>query len=224
MYLSKLILNPRNAGARRDVARPYELHRTLMRSVDGAAKKNRLLFRIEPTSGQRKAGLVVLVQSAEAAPDWTPLLGNGYLLEVRGPQPIGKKMTEALEPGRRFAFRFVANPTIKKKVAGKKHSVRVPLIHNRPNPEDHPTYWHWLHRKAEQHGFKVLSARDAPFRTASNRRKKQHYDKAEIPHFGVRFDGVLEVTDPSLLLEAIRQGIGPAKAFGFGLLSLAPAR
>jgi CRISPR-associated protein Cas6/Cse3/CasE subtype I-E len=38
----------------------------------------------------------------------------------------------------------------------------------------------------------------------------------------VQFDGYLQVIDPDKLLTALRQGIGPAKAFGCGLLSLAP--
>ena len=41
--------------------------------------------------------------------------------------------------------------------------------------------------------------------------------------FGVRFNGLLQVTDPEKLMQAVRNGIGPAKAFGFGLLSLARA-
>jgi CRISPR-associated protein Cas6/Cse3/CasE subtype I-E len=40
----------------------------------------------------------------------------------------------------------------------------------------------------------------------------------------VQFDGVLVVTDPDKLSVAVRNGIGPQKAFGFGLLSLAPLR
>jgi len=39
----------------------------------------------------------------------------------------------------------------------------------------------------------------------------------------VRYEGLLQVTDPHLLVEAVRAGIGSAKGFGFGLLSLAPA-
>ena len=46
--------------------------------------------------------------------------------------------------------------------------------------------------------------------------------KRDLTLFGVRFDGVLAVTDPDALTGAVRQGIGPAKGFGFGLLSLAP--
>ena len=39
----------------------------------------------------------------------------------------------------------------------------------------------------------------------------------------VRFDGLLAVTDPALFRNTLQTGIGSAKAFGFGLLSLAPA-
>jgi len=38
----------------------------------------------------------------------------------------------------------------------------------------------------------------------------------------VRFDGTLEVTEPEIFLETVRQGIGSGKGLGFGLLSLAP--
>ena len=42
-----------------------------------------------------------------------------------------------------------------------------------------------------------------------------------LTHVAVRFDGLLEVTDPVKFLETLRAGIGSAKGFGFGLLSLA---
>ena len=38
----------------------------------------------------------------------------------------------------------------------------------------------------------------------------------------VRYDGILEVTDADLLRNTLIRGIGPGKAFGFGLLSVAP--
>jgi CRISPR system Cascade subunit CasE len=37
----------------------------------------------------------------------------------------------------------------------------------------------------------------------------------------VDFEGILEVTDPEEFAAAVTAGIGPAKAFGFGLLSVA---
>ena len=40
--------------------------------------------------------------------------------------------------------------------------------------------------------------------------------------FAVRFEGVLEVTDPAAFCEPSPTASAPAKGFGFGLLSLAP--
>jgi CRISPR system Cascade subunit CasE len=40
----------------------------------------------------------------------------------------------------------------------------------------------------------------------------------------VLFDGILTVEDPGLLRQAIVAGIGPARAYGNGLLSLALVR
>ncbi|QXD16413.1 type I-E CRISPR-associated protein Cas6/Cse3/CasE [Rhodocaloribacter litoris] len=221
MYLSRLFLNPRNPGARRDAARPYELHRTLLRALEHAPDPERLLFRLEPERGPGVP--VVLVQTDHTPPDWGPLMANGYLLRADGP----KAFEPALHAGQRLRFRLVANPTVKKKVPGKKHGARVPLIHDGPNAHGYPSYHDWLRRRAEQAGFEVLAVQDAPFRTAPKRRKREvpatTYEKTQIPLFGVRFDGVLRVTDPARLAEALRRGIGPAKAFGFGLLSLAPA-
>ena len=37
------------------------------------------------------------------------------------------------------------------------------------------------------------------------------------------YEGLLEITNPSELRNAILTGIGPARAYGNGLLSLAPA-
>jgi CRISPR system Cascade subunit CasE len=41
---------------------------------------------------------------------------------------------------------------------------------------------------------------------------------------GAIFDGALSVTDAAAFRAALETGIGPAKAFGFGLLSLSRAR
>ncbi|MEV5086000.1 type I-E CRISPR-associated protein Cas6/Cse3/CasE, partial [Streptomyces sp. NPDC056159] len=46
--------------------------------------------------------------------------------------------------------------------------------------------------------------------------------RAPVSLVTVTFDGRLEVTDPQLLRRALTQGIGKAKAYGCGLLTLAP--
>ncbi len=221
MFLTRLLLNPANSDARRDLATPYELHRTLKRAFsDGEPDANRLLFRIEPAEDARGDSIPILVQTSATQPDWAFVEAMGdYALRIDGPKPFGLDLRE----GQQLRFRFVANPTVRKTPPGKKNGRRVPLIHAGPNAAGHPTYFEWLDRQAERCGFKVIDVQDAPFRLAASRRKKGDYQKQDIPLFGVRFDGVLTVTDPNALVEAVRSGIGPAKAFGFGLLSVAPS-
>jgi CRISPR system Cascade subunit CasE len=75
----------------------------------------------------------------------------------------------------------------------------------------------WLARKAQVCGFEILSVGFERVYWYESRGGK--HDKALG---GVQFDGILVVSDPDKLREAVRQGIGTQKAYGFGLLSLAP--
>jgi CRISPR system Cascade subunit CasE len=45
--------------------------------------------------------------------------------------------------------------------------------------------------------------------------------KQTITYQAVLFDGILEVQAAEEFMTSLQKGIGPAKAFGFGLLSLA---
>ncbi|GFP24433.1 hypothetical protein HKBW3S09_01900, partial [Candidatus Hakubella thermalkaliphila] len=52
--------------------------------------------------------------------------------------------------------------------------------------------------------------------------KGRHTEAHHLRFRGGVFEGVLAVKDSGLFLNALRQGVGPGKAYGFGLLSLAP--
>src|SRR5512135_1722695 len=91
MYLSRLTLNPRNAQVRSELARPYEMHRTLLQAfqhgqhgIDRAHEEAAgVLFRVDESP--REQMIVVLVQS-RIAPDWSQMScrrdsrGQPYLL------------------------------------------------------------------------------------------------------------------------------------------------
>lgn len=173
--------------------------------------------------GYAPHGVPVLVQSA-TEPDWAQL-PTGYALRCDGPKPFAP----TLAVGQHLRFRLAANPVRRTHEEGRKHAVRLPLVHARADaPAGLPDgYLDWLERQGHKAGFAIGAVSDAPFRLARRRRRGPALDgelaKPDIPHFGVRFDGTLVVTDAEALARAIRDGIGPAKAFGFGLLSLAPA-
>ena len=77
----------------------------------------------------------------------------------------------------------------------------------------------WIKRKGEQGGFTVD---EATLRTFS--RGREYFEKNGQPglHSAVEFQGVLTVTDPAKFHGTFTRGIGSAKAFGFGLLVIAP--
>jgi CRISPR system Cascade subunit CasE len=73
----------------------------------------------------------------------------------------------------------------------------------------------WLEKKAEKNGFKLLSVTAEGY-------QQHHFKKRGIKISTLDFNGILEVTEPELFIQkALYKGIGPAKAFGCGLLSIA---
>src|SRR5262249_44669039 len=117
MFLSRLCLNGRSRQVRRDLAQPYEMHRTLWRGFP-AHDPGRILFRVDSDrTGMRPA---VLVQS-DNRPEWEALeeLGSDYLLAP----PDFKAFEPSFAAGQRLRFRLRANPT--KKVGSLSKSARL---------------------------------------------------------------------------------------------------
>ena len=102
----------------------------------------------------------------------------------------------------RLPFRLQANPTVKRD--SKRHALYAEHELTR-----------WLQRKGDTHGFTLEPAnlRSAKLGKLHGKRRKQTW------HL-VQFDGVLQVTQPESFVAGLRSGIGSAKAFGFGLLSV----
>ena len=85
----------------------------------------------------------------------------------------------------------------------------------------------WIDRKAEQNGFTVSKIRPLEIGPVAEIRFNKKNSKGERNsgcHASVVFRGALEVTDREKFIKAYVSGIGSAKAFGFGLLLLAPLK
>jgi CRISPR system Cascade subunit CasE len=111
---------------------------------------------------------------------------------------------------------LLANPTKKvrsdKAGSRKKNGRRVPL----GKREDLVA---WMQRETQAGGFRFDPA---TLRTIPRGREYFHKPGAHGLHAAVEFQGILEVTDAALFRETVRRGLGSAKAFGFGLLVVAP--
>lgn len=92
MYLSQLLLNPRHPAARRDLADPYQMHRTLSRVyADGPdVRPGRFLWRLERAGSLSETG-VLLAQSASPG-HWRVLTDlPGYVTKLDADKPYDLK-------------------------------------------------------------------------------------------------------------------------------------
>ena len=190
---------------------PHRLHQLVMKGFpDGVDRQTgNVLHRLEGGNDQP----VLLVQST-TEPSWHTI--NPNLLLATDPfdpypNPAVRELGElGLENGRIFRFRLRANPTIRKSSGkGNKPGPRVPLVKEETQRE-------WLDRKAQQCGFHLIEAQINPEGVQKDYRKK-------LTIYTILVNGYLQITDSEKFHHALTQGIGPGKAFGCGLLSLAPA-
>lgn len=199
MHLTRLLLDPLDREAAALLAEPYRLHQVVMTAFQGGRAANGVLHRVEP---ERPGGLVPLLVQSTTAPRWRQDAGLPWVSE-----PEVKAVAADLEVGRVLRFRLRANPTKRDAANGKRVDLR-----------GDETQLAWLHRKAAEHGFALLDAQAAD-RGAVDSRKHG----LTLTHRMVDFDGHLRITDPDAFRVTLACGIGPAKAFGCGLLSVAPA-
>lgn len=92
----------------------------------------------------------------------------------------------------------------------------------------------WLGRTARGRGFRVIDEEASPLlmeavhtivrNPGKGRTDSNQDDPTQKRYNAGLFEGVLVCTDSDLLRHAIINGIGHGKAFGFGLLSIAPVR
>ena len=219
MYLSRLEINPRSREVRRDLSDVYQMHRTVMSAFPDVKERQEaradlaVLYRLE--IDERSRGTVLLVQSG-ALPDWTHLAPY-YLFDSGGEvgNPATRDLTKALaalHEGQILRFRLRANPTRK--------------IETKSAPDGRRQNGRRVDLRAEQAGFSLV-----PVYPGSNvpavrvgAGEKLLGKGRQLTLASVLFDGLLEVTHPDRFRCAVAGGIGPGKAFGCGLMSIAPHR
>lgn len=199
MYLSKIMLRGTTCH------NPYEIHRMLWRLFpEDAAADRDFLFRVGQVERDHADVLMQSARKPEKSSDVARILAcKDYVLP--------------LQSGQRLRFLLVANPI--KMINDEKGRIdtdgnpkkcRVPLI-----KEDQQRAW--LERKFQ--GAALLESVEVnpvfPLRFRKNREERA----GKIQQ--VRFQGVLTVAETAVLHGLIQTGIGPAKVFGCGLLSLA---
>lgn len=247
MYLSKLMLNPRLQIVRRDLADCQAMHARLLSAYSIVASEAprasvNLLYRLEADA---RLGFVSLLVQSRREPDWERLPA-GYLSASDEAKAASCKNIEAkfdlLQNEARLRFRLRANPT--RKIDTKTGADGKRRNGKRVELQREEEQFAWLKRKSELHGFRLHELRvvdeDKSKGWRSNRQsnaktkalieaQESHGDtggkpfKQRLTFASVLFDGELIVTNKELFRIALEEGVGSGKAYGFGLLSIAPA-
>lgn len=201
MYLSKVMLS--GAACRN----PYEIHRALwgLFPEDMAASRD-FLFRVVQAERTQAEILMQSLRRPEESTREARLLAS-------------KEYQLALQKEQRLRFYLVANPAKKindeggrENTHGEPKKCRVPLVHK----DDQRA---WIGRKLESIADLDTMIIEPRFPIRFRKTKEDRAGKIQP----VCFQGVLVVKDALRLSDLVMHGVGPGKAFGCGLLSLARA-
>jgi CRISPR system Cascade subunit CasE len=204
-WLTRIVPEPCNQAVRRDLRDAEALHKRVMSLVpDGLGEQARakagVLYRYDETVA---VGPHLLIQTGLPI-DASRLPDKYGSLAVRDLSPL----LEVLKPDIGVRYRIVANTS---KRLGRTSERAGKLLALRGDEADQ-----WWQVRAEANGLilRTLISTSLPDIRGKG--------PAGVRHAAARFDGIAVVKDPELVRQAVLQGIGRGKAYGCGLLSLAP--
>lgn len=228
MQLTRMYLNPRRRQTIRFQRDPQALHAAVESAFPPGAESGRTLWRLDVDGSETK----LLILSAS-----TPSLEHlqeqaGWETEQTWESRPYERLLSRLQKGQRYGFRLTGNPvhTVSRASGMKQRLAHVSASYQLL----------WLAQKAERIGVRFLDEAggvvalpdretEPPAGLSSvkvSHREKLQFRRGEqqVTIVRTRFEGGLEVADVDLLRAALVGGIGRAKAYGCGLMTLAALR
>ena len=211
-YLSRVELNRYRIETRRALKSPQVMHAAVMSSFPcfDRDESERVLWRVDSIG----PSTYVLVQSP-VRPDFSHMVDQfGW--------PLSEQKWDSLEydgflgkicDGQVWRFRLVANPTRKITENGRKMvAAHVTAAQQKA----------WLMERCERNGFVIPEKDGEPaFDIVSRNLTEFKRDNKTVTIQYVTFEGLLKVVDADRLRESMVNGIGRAKAYGCGMLTVA---
>lgn len=224
MYISKLDLNPNRVGFLKHLDSPYRMHAAIEGSFPSVDKheteQGRVLWRVDALPDGR--GIRLYVVSPEK-PDLESIARQAGDVESSSWETKDyDRFLAQIKGGQKYHFRLKANPV--RKVL--QDQGRIPNTEIVGTLQGHITEKHqlqWLFDRMENHGFRILNESHNPevcVVGSSREVFKRGHDRVTL--MTALYEGALEVVDAKTYRHALTFGVGRAKGFGCGLMTIVP--
>ncbi|KAB1662635.1 type I-E CRISPR-associated protein Cas6/Cse3/CasE [Pseudoclavibacter chungangensis] len=226
MFFTRMALNGARRGAGRLLASPQLMHAAVLASFpprpEGEASEGRVLWRVDVDGPHR--WLYVL---SPERPDLTAVVEQaGWPLAGTWETKPYDSLLDRVRLGGEYRFALVANPVRDVRV-GQRRSKRLPHVTVAQQEQ-------WLREKSVRAGFELLATDrevldaagavrvDRVEELAVSERRDRVFRRGDgkVTLRTARFDGLLRVTDADAFRRVLCSGIGPAKGYGCGLLTV----
>ncbi len=200
MYLIRIDLNRSSRRVRNALADCQKMHSMIMELFGVSRQEGKVLYRLKDHGMQISVYLYAAI----------PVLKDQVFgcMKLVGQRDVTEWL-HTMQNGKCMGFDLMTMPS-KKVFGGGKNNQRRVL-----RTEDERLAW--LHRKAEQNGFRIINTEEHGCTSFCG----NHAAGSGIMHWdGYHYTGTLEVTDCKLFQQALQDGIGPGKAYGLGMLLL----
>lgn len=216
MFLTHMPLNPERRSTRELLSSPQRIHAAVLSAFPpGSGSQGRILWRLDAPERHRLDLYLVspFSPSLEAMADQA-----GWPT-----QPVWRTadylpFLDRLEGDQEWVFRLRANPVRSVRPDEGGRGKRVALFEEQAQVE-------WLLGRAPSNGFEVVAGQHGPNVRVTERRTERFRRSGSdrpVTLSTAAYEGVLRVTEPSLMRSVLTQGLGSAKGYGCGLMTLAP--
>lgn len=231
MYISRMPINTARPGAARLVGSPYRMHaaveqafppQAVQDATNAEGDEGRILWRLDSSAYNRSA-LYLYIVSPEK-PDLTHIVEQaGWPEDPRWETKDYTPLLDRIQSGQVWNFRLKAN-TVRKALVDKGRTPREGVVGSLRGDVTPEQKVEWLARRCDTHGFSLAEAQggEAAVRVSQSRKESFKRGGKDVTLSTAVFDGVLQVEDADLFRTTLCCGIGRAKGFGCGLLTVAP--
>lgn len=226
MYLSRVPISLNRLSAMAFASSPYKVHAAVERAFAPDAKREdergRILWRFDEVPGNPDEVWLYVVSPER--PDFTHIceqVGEPVSWATKDYSPV----LNQVEKGQLWQFRLKANP-VRKVLVDKGRRARAGVVGSIQGHVTEAQQRAWLLDRAETQGFRIAQSEDGYDRLIVSHRMRERFKRHgdAVTLATAQYDGILEVTDADAFRHVLGFGMGRARGFGCGLMTIAPVR